>query len=421
VARATTSKLAPGEHTAARATARPQKDGSLRVQFSYRLRDGSATKQSSVTGRTVGETRRRAKQKAEALIRSGGGDWRLDSRLEGYVDDVVRPLLEEAKVKPLSMETYEKALRMLLGDCPSCKDLGRSHGQGLRRHTIGSIDDANAVKRMFVELINLHGFHSARSCRTVWNKYVATPLVRSGLMVNHAAITLELKELFDRKMPVRQRGGVALSQKDYDRIIDWLITVDPVSLLNVHSKSNKVWKPELQILTKRNALDITLLQMATGLRQSEARQTHWSMVTVDPAGVMTILLPAHVSKDKKERPLAVLNERVCQHLLERRERLGDQGYVVGSPMDPTKVWYRTSCVARTREVYQRIAQDLGVEEFEVERSHVWRTTLRSLYSGKVPEHTLNIQFGHSTDVATKHYTDRFDLDSLIGAAGLGSS
>jgi hypothetical protein len=55
---------------------------------------------------------------------------------------------------------------------------------------------------------------------------------------------------------------------------------------------------------------------------------------------------------------------------------------------------------------------------ETERSHLWRTTLRALYTGRVPEAVLNSQFGHSEKVAQKHYTDPTDLSSLASAAKL---
>ena len=56
-----------------------------------------------------------------------------------------------------------------------------------------------------------------------------------------------------------------------------------------------------------------------------------------------------------------------------------------------------------------------------ERSHLWRTTLRSLYEGRASAAVLNSQFGHSQRTADKHYTDASDLSGLATAAGLGAA
>lgn len=64
-----------------------------------------------------------------------------------------------------------------------------------------------------------------------------------------------------------------------------------------------------------------------------------------------------------------------------------------------------------------IAEQVGVKVLENERSHVWRTTLHTLYGGgTVPEAVLDSQFGNSEKNRAKHYIDPSDLSALKSAA-----
>jgi hypothetical protein len=132
----------------------------------------------------------------------------------------------------------------------------------------------------------------------------------------------------------------------------------------------------------RNAIDLSLLQMATGLRQTEGRRLDWPLVQVDSQGVMSIAIPEHVAKARADRIIHVLEPRVADRILERCERAGGEGYVIGTPSDPTKIWHRSSCVAAVAELYKKAAYELGVDVLLTERSHVWRTTLRTFYDGQ---------------------------------------
>lgn len=157
--------------------------------------------------------------------------------------------------------------------------------------------------------------------------------------------------------------------------------------------------------------------MTTGLRQSEARGVEWPMCQTSSGGVMSINVPEHVAKGGHPRVVLVLDQRAVKHVDQRRQKQDGEGFIVGTPTDPMKIWYRSSCVAAVRKLYQRMAEETGIELLADERSHLWRTTLRSFYEGRVPEAVLNSQFGHSTEVAQLYYTDASDLSGLAGAAG----
>ena len=209
-----------------------------------------------------------------------------------------------------------------------------------------------------------------------------------------------------------------MNHVDYEALLTWLLDLDPASLVSPRSPPHR---RHLTIAKWRNAIDLSLLQMATGLRQTEGRRLDWPLVQVDDQGVMSIAIPEDVAKTRDARVVLVLEPRVAERILERCERAGGEGYVIGTPSDPTKIWHRSTCVAAVAALYKQAATELGIDVLLLtERSHVWRTTLRTLYQGKAPDAVLNSQFGHSQEIADKHYTDYRRLDDLADAAGLGT-
>ncbi|WP_160049320.1 hypothetical protein [Nocardiopsis sp. JB363] len=413
--RATTSKLAPGEHTAERSTPRQLADGTYRMTWTLVHRDGRKERKDSY-GATKGETRRKAKRKAEELLRTGGGAWRLSDQLSDYIDKVTRPALEKAKLEDLSREKYEAGLRFLLGDCAKCK--GKRHQHGFNRHTIGSGTTPRALEETLTEIAQLHGLSTAKSCRTVWNKYIAKRLVLDGMMDFNPVMEARLTDLTGVERPQRKRGGRALMRQEYELTLQWLLDADPTDWPVSHKKYGWIWRPELQVATFLTSIDMTLLQATTGLRQSEGRLVDWSMAHVSGNGVLSIDVPEHVAKGGHPRVVLVLDQRVAERLLKRRDEQGGEGFIVGAPMDPLKPWHRQRCGQVCRKLYMRMAKATRIALFEEQRSHLWRTTLRSFFVGQVSEAVLNSQFGHSTKVANLYYTDASDLNGLAQAAKL---
>lgn len=93
-----------------------------------------------------------------------------------------------------------------------------------------------------------------------------------------------------------------------------------------------------------------------------------------------------------------------------------KGYVIGSPVDPSKPWDYGNRNGAAADLYRRVAEKLGITMMLCKRSHVWRTTLRSQFEGRVSRAVLNSQFGHSEKTAQRHCTDPRDLSSLVDAA-----
>jgi hypothetical protein len=249
----------------------------------------------------------------------------------------------------------------------------------------------------------------------VLNTYVITPLITDDLIPRNPIAGLNLTHPPGTKKSERTRGGRSMDHTDYEALLTWLLDLDPASLVSPRSPPHR---RDLTVAKWRNAIDLSLLQMATGLRQTEGRRVTWPMIQVDAQGVMSIEIPEHIAKTKDARVVLVLEPRVAKRILERRERANNRGYVIGAPSDPTKIWHRSNCGAAVAELYDRAAAELGIDVLLTERSHVWRTTLRNFYQGQAPETVLNAQFGHSQQIAEKHYTDYRRLDDLADAAGL---
>lgn len=383
--RATTAKLAPGEDTIDRSTPRRQADGTWRLQWTMVLPDGRK-RPGDNSGKTKGEARSRAKAKAKELRKSGGGPWRTTDPLIDYIEKVSRPAMAKADLSDLTRGRYELALRWLVGDCEKHR-----HRHSLRGHTIGS----GMRFEVLEELLNR--------------------LVRSELVTGNPIAGVSLEELTGMKRGERSRGGKAISAQQVEGVLDHLLAIDPADGV---SKKQGRWPLEALIAKRRNAIDQVLLQLATGLRSTEANLIGWPQVHVDDHGVMSIEVTKEIAKGGAPRSVLVLQPRVAQRLLERRNRAKGKGYVIGSPADRMKVWEARNRNKAAAALYRELAEALNIEIMLSERSHMWRTTLRTLYDGRAPAAVLNAQFGHSQEVAERHYTDASDLSALASAAGL---
>lgn len=404
------TKLAPGEDSIHRCDPVKKPDGSYWMEWRFAPLDGGKTVVRRSKGSTKGETKRRARASADELRRSGSGTWKTSDLLSAYIEKVSRPAMTKAALKPLTMMRYEPALRWLVGDCDQHR-----HRHSLKNHTIASGIRFQILEDLLTEIASLHGRETARQCRTVLTKYVITRLMRDGLVAGNPIAGVSLDELTGTKKAERTRGGKAIKPAQYAVILDYLLGLDPADGL---VKRQGRWPLEAMVAKRRNAIDQMLIQMATGLRATEANRIDWTLVDVDVHGVMSINVTKAIAKGGDARAALVLQPRVAQRLLERRNRAGGKGYVIGAPADPLKVWEPRARDKAAAALYQEIAAELGVDVMLSERSHMWRTTLRALYDGRVPPAVLNSQFGHSEQTAQKHYVDPSDLSALASAANL---
>ncbi|MGO1971580.1 MAG: hypothetical protein ACTH2Q_01350 [Propionibacteriaceae bacterium] len=362
-------------------------------------------------GRTIGEARRRARRKLDEIKAAAGsnGDWKPGHGIADYIDQVSRPAMEKAGLAPLTLDRYELALGLLLGDCDNG---GHRHRHGLRRHTIASGTRFQALEDLLTEIASLHGRETARQSRTVLTKYVQTRLTRDELIQGNPIAGVSLDELTGTRKAGRTRGGRALTVDEYETVLVHLLDLDPAG--GVVRRQGR-WSLEHLVAKRRNAIDQALLQAASGLRSTEANLIGWQNVE-DDDHTMSIRITEDVAKGGVHRVVLILDDRVIERMRERREHSRSKEFVIGSPTDPMRPWDRDNRNKAARDLYLEIAEETGVAVLETERSHVWRTTLHTLYGDEVPTAVLDSQFGNSEQVRARHYTDASDLSALGEAA-----
>lgn len=410
--RATTAKLAPGEDTIMRSPATTLSNGSVSIRWSYKPAGGGPLVRNTTQGKTLGQARMRARQKlAELEAGNGGSGWKPTSRASDYIEKVSRPAMDKAQLAPLSVARYELALKLLLGDCRD-----HDHKHGLRRHSVHSGTRFKALEALLAEIATLHGRETSRQARTVLSKYVLTQMVRDELLSSNPIAGVSLDHLTGVKAGERTRGGKALTLVEYNQVLDYLLALDPAE--GIVRRQGR-WSLEHLVAKRRNTIDQALLQAATGLRSTEANLATWDRhVGFSADGTMHVQVTADIAKGGSPRVALVLDARVAKRMLERRSRARSGAEcIIGSPADPMKPWDRDNRNHAAKTLYLELAREVKVPILNNERSHVWRTTLHTLYGGSgVPTAVLDSQFGNSEQVRAKHYTDPSDLTSLLEAA-----
>jgi integrase len=217
----------------------------------------------------------------------------------------------------------------------------------------------------------------------------------------------------DHEKGTRVRGGKAPTRDQYEAVLDYLLDLDPAEGVRRQGR----WTLDHLIAKRRNVIDQALLQAATGLRSTEANLLTWTNATTDDEGSMAIRVTADIAKGGIPRAVLVLDDRVAERMSQRQVRArSKKEHMICSPADPKHPWDRDNRNKAARALYLEIADEVGIEVLENERSHMWRTTLHTLYGGSVPTAVLDTQFGNSEQVRAKHYTDPSDLSSLKAAA-----
>ncbi len=295
--RATTAKLGPGDDTIDRSTAVKQADGSWRLQWTMALSDGRRWRGDN-TGATKGEARRRAKAKADELRRSGGGSWETSDQLTDYIDKVSKPAMAKADLSDLTRRRYDLALRWLLGDCDRHK-----HRYSLKRHTIASGIRFKPLEDLLTEIAHDHGLETAKQCRTVLTKYVITRLIRDELIIGNPISGVRLKELTGMKRGARTRGGKSITSTQVEAVLEHLLALDPAE---GYTQRQGRWNAAT-VAKRRNAIDQLLLQLATGLRSTEANLIDWQRhLKVGDDGVTYVDVTKDVAKGGVPRVALVL-------------------------------------------------------------------------------------------------------------------
>jgi integrase len=407
--RAATTRLELGHHSIDRATPRRRGDVWL-LDWSIRLHDGRLMPKRS-QGATKGQVRQRAKAAADELLASGGGAWKTTSSLSEYLQQVSKPAIENAQLRANSRARYFTVLGQLAGGCTE-----HSHAHSLKGHSISSGTRFRALEACLQEIAELHGAESAKQARTVLSKYVLQQLIRDEVINGNplSGMSIDLKS--NAKPNTVERGGQALTRDQYNAVLEYLIELDPADGQNQPRRGR--WSLEDKIAKRRNVIDLTLLQAATGLRVSEANALIWKRhVETDDNGVIHVTVTKDISKTHRERRVPVLDDRVAQRLLTRQNDVLSQAtHVIGSPADSTIEWDRRNCGGEVADLYVELAEALDIQLLRTARTHVWRATLNSMLLEEVPEVIRAAFFGHDAAVNRASYTDLTDTSTMVAAA-----
>lgn len=392
--------LKPGEDTigTCRITDDPE-TGTRYLRWSIKLPNGKVKnpRTQAPKGTTNGALRAKARAKAAELLRMAGttGTWRPTSPVTEYIEQVSKPAVDKAKLRASSKTRYTQLLDRLAGT----------------RYLGGyTIDDATKFRNLETAIVDIAhdwGRETGRQSRNVVSKYVLNQLIRDGLLTHNPLYGMDI-DLGDVKTRKRVAGGQALTPAEYDRVLAYLLDQKP-------GKTDGLTLAR-SIRKRRAVLDLTLLQMATGLRISEGRKITWSRhVKVTDEGQVIITVTEDIAKTHRARTIPVLNDQVAARLLTRRNEVGGK-HVIGAPVNPDTEWDRKNASDAVKKLYEEVSASCDVPLLGKEgaKSHVWRATLNTIYID-LPEVVRAAYFGHDASVNRASYTDIVDITPMVNA------
>lgn len=397
---AKTAQHRPGENSIDEVTPKKQQDGTWVVRWRWWPWDGSPAKAYRHQGPTKGEALRKAREKAQELDQgtTGGGQWTKASRMSDYIEGVSRPAVQDAST--LAEDTkalYGRALTILT--------------EHLGHLVIADAAQPDVAVAAIEAIARTHGAQTGRTARSVANRWVYGRLKRSRIIAVSPLADVEI-DYGSVRTGTKAAGGVALSSKDYDRVLAHLLERDPAS------EERPARSREAAIAKEQNAIDVTLLQMVTGLRLGSVRQIEPSEIVDNAEGGINVHVPAAKLKGRRKAlTVTVLDDRVADRVKSRRDQTPAGHFVFGAPADQSKLWDRRAATRAIEALYIKTAADLHIPALEKDiRSHGWRTTLNVLYY-HLPASIRAEWFGHTESVNAAHYVaDQIDLSPMVAAA-----
>lgn len=393
-------QIASGANTIDAVTPVRLPNGKYRIQWKVRLHDGRLISRDT-TGTTKGEARARAHAKAAELLAQGGtgGTWKGSSRATEYLEKVSKPIIEgSSKLSKNSKARYKTVLSYLT--------------EAFKGYTIAAVSRRRTIEDLLKTIAAEHGAESGRHAKGVASRYFFEELVKDDVIEYNPLAGARI-DLGAVKKSSRPEGGRALTGDEYDRVLSYLLALDPAEGVAPPKRGSRTLADRIAV--RQCCIDLTLLQMATGLRVSEARTLLWDDIIVDDEGHAGCVIRAENAKTHKERVAALLEPDVLTHLQARREAVGG-AYVVGAPLNPDAEWDRSNAQHALKELYSELARECKVPMLTEYRTHVWRTTLNTLYRDDVDALLRARTLGHTVEVNAARYSDLSDLASLHEAA-----
>ncbi|WEV65623.1 site-specific integrase [Bifidobacterium sp. ESL0764] len=404
---ASKAKIEPGETSIDRAKVRKE-NGVYVFDWRIRLMDGRLLNRRS-QGKTIGIARARARKTATELLRAGDQKtWKTTDLINDYIVKVSIPSIEASNLRKNTKLRYLAAIKQVIAAYKT--------SQNTKGYTIAGGTTFKALESVLRAVAREHGKESAHHARTVLSKYVLQSMVRDQLVENN----LLLKESIDLNLPeddndaATPRGGHALTLPQYASIVQKLLSIVPEDGISKPKQGR--FGLEDRIAKRRNTIDVTLLQAATGLRIGEANAITWKNIRFGERSQATVHISKALSKTHKMRDVPVLIPAVVERLQARkRASSSSSDYVIGSPTDASKIWDARNCSKSIANLYCELADELNIELLKTARSHVWRATLNTMLLGSVPEIIRAAYFGHTQEVNRDSYTDTTNVAPMLQA------
>lgn len=391
-------KLQPGESTIKQVKATTFRKGKA---IRWRGRDYTGHVHDKRTqGRDAGECRARALRQwekilAESAAITSSSSWTLDDSITEFIDEVVIPAVEGADTKPRTQARYLEVL-------------------GLYRHytdgrSMRSLTTAAAIKAVIKTIANKHGAESARQARSVVSAYVIQQQIEYGL--------LDKNPIHGVSMPftrTKKEHTPIPTVEEWKTLLRFILHEEDANAPMPGQDSPQAKKLSARARHAR-VMELTVLQMATGLRISEALTLTWENVEIDNEGTAWVTVTAELAKTGKARKVPVLVPEVSAALAKAH---AGTGLVIPAPTDTSKAWERGGATKAVRHYYTGLADTQGFEFLRENRSHVWRKVLTTAMAGILPPHLISAYFGHTPEVSGASYTDSVSVKPVIETSKL---
>lgn len=392
------AKLQPGESTIKQVKATTFRKGKA---IRWRGRDYTGRVHDKRTqGRDAGECRARALRQwekilAESAAVTSSSSWTLDDSITQFIDEVVIPAVEGADTKPRTQARYLEVL-----------GLYRHYTEG---RSMRSLTTAAAIKAMIKTIADEHGPESARQARSVVSAYVIQQQIEYGL--------LDRNPIHGVSMPFTRakKEHVAIpTVEEWKTLLRFILHEEDANAPMPGADSPQAKKLSARARHAR-VMELTVLQMATGLRISEALTLTWENVEIDKDGTAWVTVTAELAKTGKARKVPVLVPEVSAALAKAH---AGTGLVIPAPTDTSKAWERGGATKAVRHYYTGLADTQGFEFLRENRSHVWRKVLTTAMAGILPPHLISAYFGHTPEVSGASYTDSVSVKPVIETSKL---
>lgn len=373
------------------------------MKWSIRLPDGLTLRRDTRGKMTKGELRAKARRQAEALKATFGqqNNWRSSDLLGSYIkSEAMNAIRESTRIRDTTRERYILCLSIA--------------SDALGEYPIADALCAGTFGKALASIAQQHGTATARQVRKVINKWVIQPLLLSGVLASNPIAGLSF-DLPEHKASNKPDGGKGLTESEWTRALDWLLSDSRQSILNEDTPIRGKYSRRQLANVRRSIVEMTALQAATGLRIGEARSLTWNEVGQDCS---TVEVTNDASKTHRGRVVPVLEPRVVSMLLRRREDFDGHGLVFPSPAadDPWREWDKSNCSKAVRALYEQMAEECDLELLRTARSHVWRSTLHTIARNKgIPIEMRAALFGHDPETARRYYTDTQDVSGVAKA------